>query len=156
MTSSRGDLTEVTGSGRRIGLVGCVKEKATKPLPARDLYISALFRGRRSFVLRSCTEWWILSAEHGLVHPDQVLAPYDKSLKSATRAERRAWSEAVLRRLDGETRPASGDVVEFHAGAEYRDYGLLEGLVARGCRVEVPTSGLPLGRQLQFYSAASA
>ena len=34
----------------RIGLVGCVKDKEAVALPARDLYRSALFRGRRAYV----------------------------------------------------------------------------------------------------------
>jgi hypothetical protein len=61
---------------RRIGLVGCVKDKAQVALPARDLYRSTLFAGRRRFVGRTCDDWWILSAEHGLVHPDDVLEPH--------------------------------------------------------------------------------
>jgi len=51
---------------------------------AKDLYVSTLFFGRRSFVERSCGQWWILSAEHGLVHPDEVLGPYDVTLKDAS------------------------------------------------------------------------
>ena len=62
-------------------MVGCVKQKALTARPARDLYVSALFEGRRVFVERSCSEWWILSALHGLIHPDQVLEPYDVTLK---------------------------------------------------------------------------
>ncbi len=34
--------------GMRIGLVGCVATKANEPRPARDLYVSPLFRGRRA------------------------------------------------------------------------------------------------------------
>lgn len=140
--------------GRRIGLVGCVKEKAPVSMPARDLYTSTLFRGRRAFVEIHCTQWWILSAEHGLVDPSQVLSPYDRTLKNASRAQRRAWSNQVLAALDDRVRPGPGDVAEIHAGADYRDYGLVEGLQTRGCRVEIPTSGLTLGQQLRFYSSA--
>jgi hypothetical protein len=77
-------------TGRRIGLLGCVKEKAYEPRRSRDLYLSTLFEGRRAYVERSCDQWWILSAEHGLVSPDEGLAPYDLSLKNAGRATRRA------------------------------------------------------------------
>src|SRR5664280_3570422 len=34
---------------------------------------------RRTYVERSCDEWWILPALHGLVHPDEVLEPYEFS-----------------------------------------------------------------------------
>ena len=139
---------------RRVGLVGCVKKKASTPQLARDLYASALFDGRRAYVERSCSEWWILSALHGLVHPDQVLEPYDVTLKNAGRAERRDWSHRVLAALDERVALRPGDVVEFHAGSEYRDWGLVDGLLARGVTVETPTEGIPLGRQLAFYAEA--
>lgn len=142
------------GEGRRIGLVGCVKEKASVPMPAQDLYTSTLFRGRRSFVETYCTQWWILSAQYGLVHPAQILPPYDRALKDATRAQRRVWSDRVLAAFDDRIGLATADVVEIHAGAEYRDYGLVEGLQARGCRIEIPAAGLTFGLQLQFYKSA--
>jgi len=139
---------------RRIGLVGCVKEKARSPRPARDLYISDLFRGRRAYVERSCNEWWILSAKYGLVHPDEMLAPYDETLKKAGRAFRRHWSMEVLAAVVERVAPVAGDSFEIHAGAEYRDYGLVQGLTERGFPVEIPTEGMVFGVQLQFYKRA--
>ncbi|MGB8385677.1 MAG: DUF6884 domain-containing protein [Dermatophilaceae bacterium] len=136
---------------RRVGLVGCVKQKTASPRSARDLYTSALFLGRRRYVERSCSEWWILSALHGLVFPEDVLDPYDVTLKDAGRAERRDWSNKVLAGLDDRARLRPGDVVEIHAGSEYRDFGLVQGLRHRGVNVVVPAEGMPLGRQLAFY-----
>jgi len=141
-------------SSRHIGLVGCVKEKASGPRPAKDLYVSTLFSGRRSFVERSCEQWWILSAEHGLVHPDGVLAPYDVTLKAMSQPARRAWTLRVMGAIDQRVRPVAGDVFEIHAGAEYRNFGLTAGLRARGCAVENPTEGMGIGPQLQFYKQA--
>ncbi|MGZ5227486.1 MAG: DUF6884 domain-containing protein [Burkholderiales bacterium] len=57
-----------------IFLVSCVSRKAGMPLPARALYTSDLFRKVRAFVERAGGPWFILSAEHGLVHPDTVIA----------------------------------------------------------------------------------
>lgn len=139
---------------RRIGLVGCVKDKAHEARQARDLYVSTLFSGRRAYVERSCGEWWILSAEHGLVHPDEMVAPYDVTLKDAGREARRVWSTGVLSEIDARVTPYPGDVFEIHAGAEYRDFGLIAGLRARDCAVEIPTEGLRIGHQLQFYKQA--
>lgn len=103
-------------------------------------------------MVRSCSEWWILSALHGLVHPDQVLEPYDMTLKDAGRAARRAWARQVLVDLDERVGLGRGDEVEVHAGAEYREWGLLDGLRVRGVEVIIPTEGMPLGRQLAFYN----
>ena len=139
---------------RRIGLVGCVKDKTAVPQAAKDLYVSALFAGRRSYVERSSDSWWILSAEHGLVHPDEVLAPYNVTLKDVGRLARRSWSNQLLLVIDERIQPRQGDVFEIHAGKEYRESGLVDGLWDRGCVVEVPTEGRPIGVQLRFYKEA--
>ena len=124
-------------------------------MPAQDLYLSTLFSGRRRYVESSCDEWWILSAEHGLVHPTDQLSPYDVTLKACGRAERRQWSGQVLSSIDERVHPEQGEVFEIHAGAEYRDFGLLDGLRARGCVIEIPTAGMPIGFQLRFYKEAA-
>lgn len=48
----------------RIGPGGFGKSKLSQSAPARDLYVSLLFRARREWVERSCDTWFILSAEH--------------------------------------------------------------------------------------------
>src|SRR5688572_18880765 len=104
---------------RRIGLVGCVKEKRRSPAPAKDLYTSPLFLGRRNAVEASCDEWFVLSALHGLVAPNQRLEPYDKTLNSLGRAERRQWSGRVLRALEQQLGSLAELHFELHAGATY-------------------------------------
>lgn len=135
----------------RVGLVGCVKSKRSSPAAAQDLYTSTLFRGRRAFVERSCRAWYVLSAEHGLVEPDRVLAPYDKTLSGAARDEKRRWSERVLVQIDDLGLDLGSTTFEVHAGAEYREFGLVAGLQRRGARVEVPAAHLSQGQQLAFY-----
>ena len=142
----------MTSVPRCIGLVGCVKEKRSIPCAARDLYTSTLFAGRRRDVERSCDQWWILSAQHGLIQPSQTLAPYDLALKGQTRAALRSWAAWVLTTFDTFVDAAPGDLIEFHAGAEYRDFGLAAGLQQRGLVVVNPTQGLSFGQQLAFYS----
>jgi hypothetical protein len=136
----------------RIGLVGCVKTKQFHRAAARDLYTSALFHGRRAHVEASCDCWFVLSAEHGLVDPDTELDPYDETLKEASRAARRAWSASVLAALSERLGDLRGHVFEIHAGSDYRDWGLVEGLRAAGAAVEVPAAGLSQGQQLAFYA----
>ncbi len=83
-----------------------------------------------------------------------MLEPYDVTLKGVGRADRREWSCHVLAALDERVALRSGDVAEIHAGSEYRDWGLVDGLLSRGVTVEIPTEGMPLGRQLAFYTEA--
>lgn len=137
--------------GTRIGLVGCVKSKLPHPAPARDLYVSALFRGRRAHVESSCDRWFILSAKHGLVEPDRVLDPYDETLKAASEARRRRWSSEVLASLERALGPLARMEFELHAGADYIAHGLERGLRERGARVTIPAAGLSLGKQLAYY-----
>ncbi|MGD0742101.1 MAG: DUF6884 domain-containing protein [Acidimicrobiales bacterium] len=136
----------------RVGLVGCVKSKLTVASATRDLYTSTLFVGRRRFVEASCDRWFILSAKYGLVEPDAILEPYDETLKTASRAARRAWSQRVLSALDTELGDISGICFETHVGAEYLNYGVADGLLQRGATIKNPTEGMRIGEQLSFYS----
>jgi len=138
----------------KVGLVGCVKTKRDSALPAKDLYVSGLFVGRRRFVERSCDSWWVLSAKHGILSPGQMIEPYDLALERMPARSRYQWSLSVLESLDVQVELIAGDVVEVHAGSAYRDFGLVDGLVQRGLTVKIPTSGLGLGQQLQFYKEA--
>lgn len=73
----------------KIGLVACCSAKLPHAAPARDLYVSPLFTKSRAYVERTCGKWFILSAKHFLVDPDQVLAPYDESLNERPPVHRR-------------------------------------------------------------------
>jgi hypothetical protein len=138
----------------RIGLVGCVKEKSAHARPAGELYTSTLFRGRRRYVERTCDRWFVLSAKHGVIEPAEEVEPYDETLKTKGRAQRRAWSAKVIDQLEAALVSLGGHTYEIHAGAEYRDFGLLDELRRRGGSIEIPTEGLQIGKQLAFYTRA--
>lgn len=132
-----------------ICLVSCVKSKLTSPAPARDLYISAWFQGVRELVEARGVPWYILSALHGLVAPDQVIQPYERTLKSLGAADRRLWAEKVMDDL----RPTlvyCSRVLMF-AGEAYREH-LVSLLRKSGVDVGVPMQGLRLGEQLAWLS----
>ncbi|MFL5796553.1 MAG: DUF6884 domain-containing protein [Actinomycetota bacterium] len=136
----------------RIGLVGCVKTKLPNAAPARDLYTSSLFRGRRAYVERTCHSWFILSAKHGLVAPGQVLEPYDVTLDHVSAKERRAWSRRIVAELQTRLGRLDGRTFEIHAGSSYLDFGLSEGLKSLGAKVVRPVEGLGLFQQQAFYA----
>jgi len=66
----------------RIALVSCVKQKCASAAPARDLYLSQLFRGLRQYAETHSDRWYILSAEYGVLSPGQVIEPYGSYLNS--------------------------------------------------------------------------
>jgi hypothetical protein len=135
----------------RIGLIGCVKSKRGRAAPAAALYTSPLFHGRRRWVEASCSHWYILSAKHGLVAPDEMLDPYDETLTTKGSRDRRAWADRVLAQLRNAVEDVGRCDFEIHAGAAYTDHGLRSGLVSAGAGVALPVEGLVLGRQLAFY-----
>ena len=139
----------------RIGLVGCVKQQAARTA-AQELFVSPLFRARRTYVERTCGRWYVLSALHGLVAPGVELAPYDLKLKSLSQAERRAWSERVLTQLEAELGALDALTFEIHAGASYTNEGLVRGLRARAAAVELPAAGLGEAQELAFYHEANS
>lgn len=72
-------------AGRRPGpdvvVVPCGGRKLRTPAPAGDLYVGSYHRAcRRAAAALAPRQTLILSARHGLVDLDQVLAPYDMTL----------------------------------------------------------------------------
>lgn len=139
-------------NGGRIILVTCVKEKLHRPAAARDFYISPLFRKERAYAEESGLPWYILSAEHGLVAPDEWLAPYERYLPDTTSAYRRAWGTWVIERLDLLSGPLTRTVVEVHASKAYID-AIRAPLAAKGAVLDEPLRGLGLGHRLAWYES---
>ena len=115
-----------------------------------DLYTSSWFRKARAYVEKTGCPWRILSAQYGLVHPEEEIRPYDKTLKAMRVEERRIWASRVLTRIG----PCLGgvDIVVFLAGARYREF-LEPALRRRGLAVYVPMRGLVQGQQLAWLDA---
>jgi hypothetical protein len=115
--------------------------------------VSPLFRGRRAFVERSCSRWFILSAKFGLVDPNAILEPYDQTLETASPRARREWSADVLTAIRRQVGDLDGLTFEVHAGSNYLDFGLVQGLRAAGAEVVRPAEGLGLFEQQAFYTS---
>src|SRR5690348_13662048 len=92
----------------RVALVGCVKKKRQVPTAAGDLYQSELFRKCRACAIKA-DRWYILSAEYGLLQPQQVVEPYDRTLNAMPKAERQAWASKVQGQLRA-CLPASAEI----------------------------------------------
>lgn len=139
-----------TGTRHTLYLVSCVKTKRTTRAAAKDLYVSPWFRKARAFVEETGDPWRILSAEYGLLHPDEEIRPYERTLNTMRVTERHAWAEGVLAHIE----PCldSVDTVVFLAGQRYREF-LEPALRNRGLEVSVPMIGLSQGLQMQWLNA---
>lgn len=133
--------------------IGCVKSKRRGMHRADALYTSVLFHGRAGYARSTGKPWYVLSAEHGLLAPDDVIEYYDVALNELPVRARRDWSRRVLEQIDDRIGPVKGKVVEIHAGKAYRDHGLVQGLTARGATVTAPLADLRQGQQLAWYAA---
>jgi len=145
-------LREPVG-GADLILIGCVKSKQDHPAPAKDLYTSALFRKERAYAESSGKPWFILSAKHGLVSPDEVIEPYDVYLKTMPDAYRAWWGRTVVSQLGEVFGPVDGVSIEIHASAAYVDQ-ILPRLTIEGARVVTPLHGLTMGQRLAWYGGA--
>lgn len=62
-------------------LVGCgASKRDSGRWPAKDLYTSTYFEKKREYAETVGEQWAILSAEHGLVAPDEKIRPYETSI----------------------------------------------------------------------------
>jgi len=123
-------------------LIACSQLKLSRPYAAKTLYIGQAFKLARRLAERSGQPYLILSALHGLVEPDQVLAPYNLYLGKASKDYRAQWAQDVNAALSqrGITRAVA------LAGATY-----LDGL---DIELDRPLKGLGIGQQLAYLSQA--
>jgi hypothetical protein len=104
-------------------IAGCSRRKLTtaSPVPALELYqgwcIPALrARAARQPTLR--TRIWIISAEHGLIHADTPLLPYDRRITPDRAMALRPGAEQRLR--EAFTRDGVPPAVIVIAGPAYQ------------------------------------
>ena len=134
-------------------LVSCVSEKLRCAAPAKELYTSSWFRKVRSCVEAQGWPWLILSAKYGLVSPEEVIAPYEKTLNNMLKPDRREWAEHCMRAL-GPHLVGVRSVV-FFAGKKYREF-LAPELSSRGIQVCVPMAAMRIGEQLAWLNRCVA
>lgn len=72
-------------------LIACSAGKSTAPAPARNLYTGQLFRASVRYADAAGLPWAVLSAKHGLLLPDDVIEPYDHTLKAMRETKRVVW-----------------------------------------------------------------
>lgn len=127
-------------------LVSCVARKQSHTVQAKDLYLSEWFQRARSYVERAGKPWFILSAEYGLLVPDTVVAPYERTLNTMDVRSRREWAQRTQAQMETMLPTASRCVVL--AGERYREF-LMPYLTSRFETI-VPMQGLAIGKQLQW------
>jgi hypothetical protein len=85
---------------RKVALIACVKEKRNFPCKAIELYQSSLFfNWLKAAENQGVDAIYILSGKHGLLHPEEIVAPYEYNLDLASEEELENWSQRVIKKL---------------------------------------------------------
>ncbi|MGP4069743.1 DUF6884 domain-containing protein [Halobacillus sp. B29] len=135
----------------KIALISCTKLKANYPCSAREMYQnSPLFKKGVSFIeQKNYDEWFVLSANYGLLKQDDVIEPYDVTLNDMKSLERKKWADLVLKQID--YLQLHLEQIDFYAGRKYREH-LIPIIEQKGINCCVPLQGKGIGEQLQFYT----
>lgn len=109
------------------------------------MYVSPLFQKMMAYAqILEPRSIFILSAKYGLLSSDEMIEPYEQTLKNMKAADKRLWAQGVLaelrKRCDLET-----DNFVFLAGTPYR-----ENIVPHLKHYSIPMKGLAFGKQLQW------
>jgi hypothetical protein len=126
-------------------LVSCVKSKRDRPCRAEDMYVSALFLKMIAYARAlKPARIFILSAKYGLLSPNDLIEPYEMTLKTMKVAVRKEWAQSVLAMLRRDC-DFDTDRFVFLAGMPYRQY-----LEPHLRHHTAPMKGLAFGKQLQW------
>jgi hypothetical protein len=146
-------VVTVIRTDARVIVVACGSAKADQERPAAELYTGSLFRAAQRAAQADGRGWLICSAEHGLIHPTQVLAPYQRALADtpadvARLGELIAGQHHLLAREGGRREPG----VEVWAPARY-----VRALRAGGVDVRLtPLAGQGIGAQIGWLTRQAA
>lgn len=127
--------------------LSCVSKKAKINCSAQEMYISSLFKKSLAYAKSINPDHiYILSAKYGLLELTDVIAPYNKTLKTMTKAEITQWSNLVYSQMKDKKIDFNEKAV-FLTGKIYSDP-----LVKYFSNLEFPLGNLPIGKRLQWYT----
>lgn len=126
-----------------IALISCSKEKVDYPCPAHELYgASTLFSLSYQYAKQYADRIYILSAKYGLVPENQVLEPYNQTLKEMSRSQQLQWGNAVIQALRRECDTENDHFVFLAGSTYYRD------LLPQLPHYSLPLEGMRMGERL--------
>ena len=135
----------------KLGLVSCTKSKRNCSCKAYEMYSpSNLFKKAYRYATKNYDIVAILSAKYGLLLPNDEIKPYDLTLKTMTKQQRKQWANKVLKQMEKRLNLNKIRGAYFHTGKKYREH-LIPMLELSGIECIVPLEGLSFGQQLAWY-----
>ncbi|WP_456772122.1 DUF6884 domain-containing protein [Bradyrhizobium sp. USDA 4369] len=130
-------------------LISCSKSKGGHRDIARDMYTSPLYRKSVQLAELWGIPFYILSAKYGLLHPSDLIEPYEQTLKTASKTERQDWAQ----RVDKQLRELPRKDFVVLAGDDYFA-PLVEAGSGAPLNYFAPMRSLSLGTRLAFLNEA--
>ena len=137
------------GSANFFALISCSKSKGGHRDIARDMYVSPLYRKSVQLAELWGVPFYILSAKYGLLHPEELIEPYEQTLKTATKKEKQDWGQ----RVDKQIRELPRKKFIVLAGDDYF-VPLVEAGSGDPLDYFAPMRSLSLGTRLAFLNEA--
>jgi cytoplasmic iron level regulating protein YaaA (DUF328/UPF0246 family) len=127
--------------------ISCVKNKMDCPCVARDMYISDLFKKSLSYAKQSheSATVYILSAKYGLLELDEQIEPYELTLNTMNKGQRKEWANKVLTQCKEKGISFDEETI-FLCGKKYREF-----LMDEFKNSSAPLKHMGIGEQLAFY-----
>ena len=104
----------------KIGLISDTKSQIKSPALAKYLFTSHVFKQSMAYADTFCDRWYILSAQHGLLKPDDRTRPYDISLKDLSPDNRFLLAQRILQEILREQITTNDEFIVL-AGTMYCD-----------------------------------
>lgn len=105
-----------------IVFLSCVAEKNDHRCAAKDLYISPLFQKSYAYAQQLNPDHiYILSAKYYLLELDDVISPYNLTLKDMDAESKHIWADKVVEKMKEKSIDFNEDVV-FLTGTVYYEY----------------------------------
>lgn len=84
--------------------VMCGQRKVNYACCAEELYCGSLFKAAKGWAKRHAIEWFIVSAKHGLLLPQTIVAPYDvklgKGANALNKQQQSQWAEQTRKLIE--------------------------------------------------------
>lgn len=144
--------------GGAVTVIQCSDTKLDEAATAWDLYTGNVFRAQRELARDLGHPVRILSAKYGVVRPDEVLEPYDLSIRDLTADQQKTWNRHVYQELHA----TNADDFYVLAGRDYVrppkvksgwwSAELCQNVTLHGdpAKVVLPLEGVGIGGQRRF------
>lgn len=96
-------------------LLGSIGDRVNVPAPAKEVFREVGFQLSRLDAELSGAEWFVLSAEHGLVAPNEWMSPDSRTLADMDPGYRVVWASWVVARLSSLVGALEGMTVRVDA-----------------------------------------